>query len=73
MASKKSFQKGWNKVPIGSRAEVFKALMSALGLKCRTSLYPRINGTCEPKVSAAEAIEKVFAGYGITEIWDDEQ
>ena len=31
----------------------------------------RLNGKVEPKMSEAKAIEKVFAEYGITEVWGE--
>jgi hypothetical protein len=47
--------------------------MQALGISNRTSWIKRLNGAVEPKVSEARAIEEIFAEYGITEVWGDEQ
>lgn len=66
---KYSFLKGFNQVQVGKTTEVKEKLMSVLSITTRASWGARLNGKVEPKVSEAQAIEKVFAEYGITEIW----
>lgn len=64
-----SFQKGFSQVQIGQSAEVKEKLMSVLSITTRASWSARLNGRIEPKVSEAQAIEKVFEEYGIKSIW----
>lgn len=66
-----SFKKGWSQLPVGKSAEVKKKIIVALDLKCDTSFYPRLNGSYEPRLSEARAIEEIFAEYGITEVWGE--
>ena len=44
---------------------------NALGLTSTPPFYQRLNGKVEPKVTEAEAIERIFAEYGITEVWGE--
>lgn len=67
-----SFRKGWKQLKNGDTAVVREKIITALGLQCRTSFYPRLNGEYEPKISEAQAIEAIFAEYGITDIWGNE-
>jgi hypothetical protein len=48
---------------------VRKKIMNTLGITTRSSWSARLNGTVEPKVSEAKAIESIFASYGINEVW----
>lgn len=70
--NKFSFRKGWRQLKQKDLNPVRQRIMDALNLKHITSFYPRLNGECEPKVSEAQAIEAVFAEYGITDIWGNE-
>lgn len=67
--NKFSFQKGFSQVQIGQSKEVRDKLMAELSITTRASWSARLNGKIEPKVSEAQAIEKVFAEYGIINIW----
>ena len=40
-------------------------------MKTRNTFYIRMRGEIEPKVSEAEAIEKIFSEYGITDVWGE--
>lgn len=73
MAKKQSFsfKKGWNQLKVIETPEVRQKIMSALGLKVRSTFYYRLNGKCEPTISEARAIEAVFKEYGITKVWGD--
>ena len=66
-----SFKKGYNQVSQKDATEVRRKIMEALNLNVdsRSSWKLRLDGTVEPKVSEAEAIEGLFAAYGITEVW----
>lgn len=64
-----SFRKGFDQVPVGIVKKVKAELMSALGVKSYPAWLNRLRGNIEPKVSEVQAIEKVFANYGITNIW----
>ncbi|MDD3019507.1 MAG: hypothetical protein PHX61_00840 [Alphaproteobacteria bacterium] len=64
-----SFQLGFSQVRQKDIKEVKKRIMAALGISTRTSWTARLNGTVEPKVSEAKAIEEIFAEFGIKEIW----
>ena len=71
MPTKFSFKKGWNQLPQTKTHEVQKKIMAVLGLRTRTSFYPRLNGAIEPKYGEALAIEDIFHEYGITDIWGE--
>lgn len=66
-----SFKKGFSQVKNGQTVEVREKLMSVLSITTRASWSARLNGRIEPKVSEAQAIEKVFAEYGIKNIWGE--
>ena len=44
-------------------------LLAALNLSGYNTFLDRLNGRVEPTVTEAEAIERVFGSYGITEVW----
>lgn len=64
-----SFQKGWSQVKNGDLAECRKKLMAALNITTRAAWGNRLRGDVEPKISEAHAVEKVFAEYGIKNVW----
>lgn len=67
-----SFKRGFAQVRQKDVSEVKKRIMSALGLTTRVSWNARLNGKVEPKVSEARAIEGVFADFGITKVWGED-
>ena len=67
-----SFKKGWNQLTAKDQAQVRSQIMRALGIQSIPSFYPRLNGAIEPKVTEAEAIEKIFKKRGIKNIWGNE-
>lgn len=69
--NKFSFKKGYGQVQQKDIKTIRPELMKALNINSRVSWAARLGGRVEPKVSEAEAIETVFAKYGITEIWGD--
>lgn len=66
-----SFKKGWNQLKHVDLEQARIKLMDALGLTTTPPFYQRLNGKVEPKVTEAEAIERIFAEYGITEVWGE--
>lgn len=67
-----SFKRGFAQVRQKDVKKIRERIMSALGLRTRVSWYARLNGDVEPKVSEARAIEAVFANYGISDVWGEE-
>ncbi len=66
-----SFQRGWNQLKVGDANVVRDKIMSALGIRYRTSFYYRLKGKCEPTVTEAQAIEAIFKEYGIKDVWGE--
>lgn len=64
-----SFWKGWSQVRLMDQKEVQRKIMEALNVESRMAWNQRRLGNIIPKVPEAEAIEKIFAEYGITEVW----
>ena len=67
-----SIKKGFGQLQQKDAPLVKQKIMIALNLNTRSSWWYRLNGMVEPKVSEAQAIEKIFADYGVTEIWGTE-
>lgn len=69
--NKYSFKKGFSQIQLKDTAEVRRRITEALNLnpESRASWKLRIDGTVEPKVSEAQAIEAIFHDYAIFEIW----
>jgi hypothetical protein len=68
---KKGFNKGLGQILTKDLESVKKEAKAALRIKNRNSYYYYRDGKIEPKASQAEALEKVFAKYGITDIWGE--
>lgn len=68
-----SFKRGFSQVRQKDAVNVRAEIMTALDITTRSSWAARLNGTVEPKVSEAQEIERVFAKYGVTDIWGDEE
>lgn len=66
-----SFQKGWGQVQNKDLDKVREELMAAIHITTPPTWYSRLRGSVEPKDSERAAIEKVFAAYGITDIWGE--
>ena len=71
MGSRFSFNQGFMQVQKKDLPAVKQAIMEALKIGTRASWLSRLNGKVEPKVSEAEAIEKIFKQYGITKVWGE--
>ena len=72
MTAKYAFLKGWKKVPQGAAKELKQKIKDSLGIVSDAAFYSRMRGEVIPLISQFEAIEKIFAMYGITDIWGDE-
>lgn len=66
------FRRGYSQVRQKDAKKVMEKIKKALGITTNVSWNARLNGKVEPKMSEAKAIEKVFAEYGITEVWGSE-
>lgn len=66
----KGFRKAYGKLTLDQKTEATGRLWAALDVKNRNSFHAYRNGTIEPKVSRAAAVEQVFKSYGITQVWD---
>lgn len=66
-----SFKLGFAQIKMAESKEVRNKLMLALGISTRQAWSKRLKGQVEPKMSEIQAVEMVFAEYGIAEIWGD--
>lgn len=64
-----AFVRGLNRVPMMNVVAVKNEICEALGIVNRTTFYKRLYGTIEPKVSEAETINRIFAKYGVKDVW----
>jgi len=64
-----SFQKGWYQLRQCEVADVRNKIQAKLGTTTRMAFLNRLNGVTQGTPAERDAIEKVFAEYGITEIW----
>lgn len=63
-----SFRRGWLQLRSMDMPSVKEKIQRQLAVG-DASFYKRLRGEVEPKVSEAEAIEKIFAEYGIKDVW----
>lgn len=66
-----SFKKGFSQVMQKDAVDVRAEIMTALNITTRSSWAARLNGSVEPKVSEAQEIERIFAKYGVTDVWGE--
>lgn len=64
------FQKGWNKLPVGLVDEVATKIMAALSVSSRAQFWRHLNGQVKHSCAECQVIEEIFAGAGVTDIWD---
>ena len=69
MDSNYSFRNGWSQVRQGDARAVRSKLMTVLNITTRASFSNCLNGKIEPKISEYHVVERVFAEYGITDVW----
>lgn len=67
----RGFQKGYNQVPIGKQEELRMKLRILIGGATRCKMLYWKTGKTIIKADMAKKIERVFRGYGITDIWDE--
>lgn len=68
-----TFSKAFDQIKKGEVNKVKFELMAALKVKSLKSFYNRKKGYPEARLSEAKKVEKVFAKYGITDIWSEEE
>jgi hypothetical protein len=66
-----SFKRGWDKLQKKDVKIVREEIIKVLKLEHRQNFYPRLYGSVEPKISEYEAIEAIFAKYGVTDVWGE--
>lgn len=66
-----SFRSAYDSLPKKKLGEARKKIKQILNVTTDKSVYARIAGTPEPKVSEAKAIEQLFRSYGIKVIWGE--
>lgn len=66
-----SFKKGFGQVMNKDADTVRLEIMKALKITTLQGFRNRLGGNVEPRVSERAAIEKIFAKYGIKDIWGE--
>ena len=66
-----SFNKGWQQLRQGDVVICRKELMNALNVTTRAAFLQRLKGNVIPNMLEARSVERVFAKYGIKEIWGE--
>ena len=64
-----SFNKGWLQLRQGDIAACRKELMVVFNVTTRAAFLQRLKGNVIPNVLEAHNVEKVFAKYGIKDVW----
>lgn len=64
-----SFLKGWRQLKLEDVTTCRVRLMQALDIRTRMSFCRRRAGKVIPTWPEKEAIERVFASFGVTDIW----
>ena len=67
-----AFRRGWLQLRQCDIPVVKKKLMKALNINNRVSFSERKLGKIEPSISEHNAVEQVFAEFGITDVWGKE-
>ena len=67
----RGFQRGWAKVQMGDEPRLRRKLKSIIGGSTRAKLIYWRNGRTIIYPEPATEIEKAFAEFGITDIWDE--
>ena len=66
-----SFNKGWSQLRQCDISKCRKELMEAFNVTTRDAFLQRLTGTVIPNVLEAHNVEKVFAKYGIKDVWGE--
>ena len=64
-----SFKRGWSQVKLSDAPVVKRKIMRAIKIKSRNAFYERLCGKVEHRITEYQSIEKIFAEYGITDVW----
>lgn len=66
-----AFRKGFQQIMKKDIRQCRQDIQDALGCYSRTNFLKRMKGAIEPRITEKEAIEKVFANYGIPadQVW----
>jgi trehalose utilization protein len=64
-----SFRAAFDSLPRNKQSEVKRKIMNIIHVTTEKSVWDRINGNIEPKVSEAKAFEQLFRSYGIKIVW----
>lgn len=68
MDNRFSFKKGYEQLAQKDIKDFRKKLCERLGIKDAT-IYRKMSGKVEPRMSEGRTIEELFAEYGITDVW----
>lgn len=68
-----SLKKGFNQISIGDSSKVKKELMDALHITSRSAWSLYLRGIYQPRYDEVQVIEQIFAQYGITNIWEEDE
>ena len=66
-----SFNKGWLQLRQADIAACPRELMEAFNVTTRAAFLQRLKGNVIPNVLEAHNVEKVFAKYGIKDVWGE--
>ena len=69
----RSFEKGWDKLPLSEVKAARTELMRVLGIGSRKSFISYKKGRRDMRVSQAIAVEMVFMRHGVTACWSTER
>lgn len=64
-----SFRRGYMQLAQRDVPKLRQQIMEELRITTPNAWSARVYGRTEPRVSEAQAIEKIFAEYGITDVW----
>jgi len=66
-----NFKKGYREVKYKDVKDVKRKIMKIFGVSTPSSWYNHLNGKTEPTIKEYKAVDELFKGYGITDIWED--
>lgn len=70
MDNRFSFRKGYEQLAQKDVKDFRNRLCERLGIK-DGSIYRKMSGEVEPKMSEGRIIEEVFAEFGVTDVWGE--
>ena len=63
-----SFKRGWSQIKQCDAPVVKKKIMKAIKINSRNAFYERLCGKVEHRITEHQAIEQIFAEYGVTDV-----